>query len=106
MLSTVIKHCGSQEDPWKIDQKKPTKGKAVAASSSTGASDGDQGLVDILQQPINQLFPRKHYELASDDIIVRVVSGATVAQILLYCFIDRPRFTDAPAYIELETRFS
>ncbi|KAI1785119.1 hypothetical protein LXA43DRAFT_1100679 [Ganoderma leucocontextum] len=102
ILPTVLDHYGGQEDPWTLDTKKPTKGKAVVASSSTSASNVDQGgLVDVLQQLINQLFPRKHYELASSDIIVRV----TRQRIMNWrrAFLDRAINVAATAYQNFKT---
>ena len=76
MVPTLLEHYSAKDDPWSLDAKtrKPSKGCAVGASSSTEDSDKDLGIVDILQQLINELFPRKKYELTSKDIIVRIVS--------------------------------
>ena len=103
ILPIVFEHYGGLEDLWTLDTTKPTKGKAVVASSSTSTSKNDQALVDILQQLVDQLFPRKHYELATDDIIVRVVSTAT--QRSFRRVADRC-FTDTSAHHELASRLS
>ncbi|PIL36990.1 hypothetical protein GSI_00682 [Ganoderma sinense ZZ0214-1] len=73
IVPSLLDHYGAQSDPWTVDVKKPTKGKVIAAStSSSNGTLSDLGIVDILQQFIKQLFPRKQYELTSNDIIVRV----------------------------------
>lgn len=74
IMPTVLEHFGGQEDPWKLDFDKPVKAKPVKASTSTNHPPDEIGIIDIVQKLISELLPRKKYQLASDNIIVRVVS--------------------------------
>ena len=71
IMPTVLEHYGAQQDPWKLDPQKPTKGKPVVPD----ASKSDLSIVDVLQQLITSIFPRRQYQLTSGDIIVKVVSS-------------------------------
>ena len=70
IVPTVLEHYGAQQDPWKIDPQKATKANLIVADPSKS----DLSIVDIVQQLIASIFPRRQYQLTSNDIIIKVVS--------------------------------
>ena len=57
-----------------LDPRKPTKGNPVRASSAPSDLHEPLGIVDVLQEYIDQLFPRKRYNLFSNDAITTIVN--------------------------------
>ena len=76
LIPSLVDYYGAQEDPWMLDPRKPTKGNPIHASGIVSDPDEPVGIVDVLQNYINQLFPRKHYSLSSNDPIVKIVSSS------------------------------
>ena len=75
IIPSLVDYYGGQEDPWMLDPRKPTKGNPVRASGAPSDQSEPLGIVDVLQEYIDQIFPRKHYTLFTNDAITKIVSS-------------------------------
>ncbi|PIL37759.1 hypothetical protein GSI_01453 [Ganoderma sinense ZZ0214-1] len=68
ILPSVIHYFGAQKDPWKLDVHDGEQGSAATTAEEKEVA----GLVDILQDIIDHLYPRRQHQITIKDRVVAV----------------------------------